>query len=340
MGNKRLRFGLVGLGSFGPELAKYLTEVADLVAVAEPDPRCRNRSVVGTAPDMARFADHREMLAQVDLDAVAITSPNFTHKEITIDAARAGKHVFCEKPMALTVADCWQMVRACEQAGVRLMVGHKRRLRPPWARMIELREELGDVMSVSSCLYFDGTATYSGWWTQESLCGGTLFAAGVHVIDWMRAMCGDVASVSARPGQQVSSRYDYPDTLHTSLLFQSGAVGSLDVSLSYPVLKFRESAGPLVLCREGGMRFVPYLDHIDLYWQRFDETDTHHQRFDDLGFDHAFSKEIGDFVRWIAEGTEPCLTWEQGLRCVEVMQAARLSAKQGGKAIALPLPLS
>ena len=339
MHEQRLCFGLVGLGSFGPELAGYLTEVADLVAVAEPDPERRTRFVERAAPYVAGFADHREMLDQVSLDAVAITSPNFTHKEIAIDAARAGKHVFCEKAMALTVADCWQMVRACEEAGVRLMVGHKRRLRPPWARMIDLREVLEDVVAIHSCLYFDGRADYAGWWMRESLCGGTLFAAGVHVIDWMRAMCGDVDSVSAQAGPQIDARYDYPDSLHTSLVFSSGAIGSLDVSLSYPLLRFRESAGPLVVCRQGSMRMLPCLDHIDLYWQRFDEPEAHHERFDDLGFAHAFSMELGDFVRWITKGVEPCLTWEEGLRCVEVMEAARLSAKQGGQAVALPLPL-
>ena len=62
-----------------------------------------------------------------------------------------------------------------------------------------------------------------------------------------------------------------------------------------------------------------------------------HERFDDLGFQHAYRQEMGDFVNWGVEGTEPCLTWREGLRCVEVMEAAHRSAEAGGVVINLPL---
>ena len=93
----------------------------------------------------------------------------------------------------------------------------------------------------------------------------------------------------------------------------------------------------MVVCREGGMRLVPYMDHIDLYWQHNDDEEVRLERFDDLGFDHAFRKEVGDFARWITEGKPPCLTWREGLRCVEVMEAAHRSADQDGSVISLPL---
>jgi predicted dehydrogenase len=153
----------------------------------------------------------------------------------------------------------------------------------------------------------------------------------------MRAMCGEVAAVRAVAGPQIDPRYDFPDTLHVSLQFHSGAVASLNVAHMYPLFKFRESGGPIVLCRQGGMRFVPCLDHIDFYWQHHRDAEPHHERFDDLGFDHAFRQEIGDFVRWITHGAQPCLTWREGLRCVEVMEAAHRSAKEGGATISLPL---
>ena len=109
------------------------------------------------------------------------------------------------------------------------------------------------------------------------------------------------------------------------------------MSLVYPVLKFRESGGPLVVCENGGMRFVPAMEHLDLAWQSRDDTEPHFERFDDLGFDHAFRQEAGDFVRWIKDGTKPCLTWEEGLRCVEVMEAALRSADENGTVLSLPL---
>jgi predicted dehydrogenase len=321
---------MFGAGDFGPQFARYVAEVGEVVAVCDPSPAGRAR-FHNAGLHVPEFADTERLLAETDLDAVAITSPNHTHKEITLAAARLGKHVYCEKAMAPSVPDCWEMVRACQKAGVRLMVGHKRRLRPPWARMIELREELGPVRAIDVCLYFDARPyDFHGWWTRAEQSGGTLDVAGVHTIDWMRAMCGDVAAVTAIAGPQIDRRYDFPDNLHVLLSFRSGAVASPAVSLSYPLLKFRVSNGPAVVCQGGGMRFFPYLTPIDLFWQRFQDSGKRHEHFDDLGFDHAFRKEIADFVQWITEGTQPCLTWREGLRCVEIMEAAHRSAKEGG----------
>ena len=334
----KLRFALFGAGDFGPYFAPYVNEVAELVAVCEPNRQARTHFAEQTGLRLAEFDDHRRLLAEADVDAVAITSPNFTHKEIAVAAARAGKHVYCEKAMAGTVADCWEIARACESAGVRLMVGHKRRLRPPWARMIQLQERLGPALAITSCAYYDARPyDHRGWWTRRAECGGTLPVIGVHIVDWMRAMCGDVATVRALAAPQVDSRYDFPDTLHVSLQFHSGAVATLNVSMVYPLLRFRESGGPLAICANGAMRFVPFMEHLDLYWQHRDDPKPQLERFDDLGFDHAYRQELGDFVRWIEEGAEPCLSWREGLRCVEVMEAAHRSADQNGEVIPLPL---
>ncbi len=204
--------------------------------------------------------------------------------------------------------------------------------------MIELRERLGGVVAITSCVYYDARPyDHKGWWTKEQRCGGILAIAGVHTIDWMRAMCGEVTAVSAVAGPQIDLRYDFSDTLHVSLRFAEGAVATLNVSLGYPLRKYRESVGTQVVCRNGGMRLDTQLDHIDLHWQQRTGAEAHHKRFDDLGFETAYRKELHDFVRWITEGREPCLTWREGLRCVEVMEAAHRSAKEGGKVLKLPL---
>jgi predicted dehydrogenase len=338
MKNRRLRVGLIGTGDFGPHFAPYINEVADLVAICDPNPQSRARFVEQTELRLPEFDRHEQLLAEVDIDAVVIASPNFTHKEIAVAAAERGKHVFCEKAMATSVPDCWEMVRACEKSGVRLMVGHKRRLRPPWGRMIQLREQLGHVVSITSCAYYDARPyDHQGWWTRRDQCGGTLPVIGVHIVDWMRAMCGDVVTVHALAAPQVDPRYDFPDTLHVSLQFASGAIATLNVSTVYPLLKFREAGGPLVICEHGGMRFVPFMEHLDLYFQHRDDAEPRSERFDDLGFNHAYRQEFGDFVRWIVDQSAPCLTWREGLRCVEVMEAALRSADEHGSVITLPL---
>ncbi len=204
--------------------------------------------------------------------------------------------------------------------------------------MIDLREQLGPVVAISACAYYDSRPyDFGGWWTRSQQSGGTLSLNGVHHIDWMRAMAGDVASVRAIAAPQIDSRFDFPDTVQLSLTFRSGAIGTLDVSLSYPMLAFRETGGPLVICQNGGIRCIPFHNHIDIRWRHHRDAKDHLERFDDLGFDHAFRQELTDFVRWIREGTPPCLTWVEGLRCVEVMEAARRSINEGGAVIHLPL---
>jgi predicted dehydrogenase len=90
------------------------------------------------------------------------------------------------------------------------------------------------------------------------------------------------------------------------------------------------------------MRLLTFPHHAELHWQLLGESEARQQRFDakgrdPVGVEFAFRKELGDFVRWVEEGTEPCLTWREGLRCVEVIEAARRSAKQKGSWIQLPL---
>ena len=196
MSDRQLRFAVFGAGDFGPQFSGYIAELGDVVALSEPNPEARDRFGEITGLEVPGYDDHQSLIDAEEIDVVAITSPNFTHRDIAVSAAQAGCHVYCEKAMANTVPECWEMVRACREAGVRLMVGHKRRLRPPWARMIELKEQLGAPLAITSCAYHDARQyDHQGWWTRRDACGGLLPVIGVHIIDWMRAMCGDVATV-------------------------------------------------------------------------------------------------------------------------------------------------
>jgi len=343
MRRQKLRFAMIGTGNFGPFLAQYINGVAEVVAICDPSPEARTRFHQITRLKVPDYDSSDRLFAEVDFDAVALAGPNHTHKSLTIAAAQAGKHVFCEKTMAPNVPDCWEMVRACEAANVRLMVGHKRRLRPPWARMIELREDLGSVVAISTVLYFDARPdNLRGWWAREADSGGVLTLGGVHEIDWMRAMCDDVEAVSAVSGPPIDPNYDFSDSIHVMLRFRNGAIGLLGVSLSYPLLRYRQVYGAEVMCRQGGMHLQTFMHHAELSWRLLSESETHQQRFeakgeDPVGSEVAFRKEVGDFVRWVTEGTAPCLTWREGLRCVEVIEAARRSAKKNGSWIQLPL---
>ena len=137
-GARRPRFALVGCGDFGKQLARYAVEHAELAALCDPDAGNLAATAAALGTGVPGYGDYRELLRRERLDAVLVTAANYVHAEITVAAAEAGVHVFCEKAMARTARECWGMVAACRRHDVKLMVGHKRRLRPPWARMVEL----------------------------------------------------------------------------------------------------------------------------------------------------------------------------------------------------------
>lgn len=343
MDTRRPRFGIAGAGAFSPVLANFIEETAQVVAICDPNVSSRRKFVAATGMNVSEFTSFEEMIEKVELDAVALTGPNFTHPPLAVAAAQAGKHVFCEKIMAPTVPECWQMVHACDEANVKLMVGHKRRLREPWARMIQLREQLGSVVAMSIVGYFDSRPDdFKGWWTREAESGGVLALSGVHELDWMRAMGGDVAAVSAIAGSKIDQRFDFSDSVHVTMKFRSGAIGFLGVSLSYPLRRYRQVCGAEVTCSSGGMRLVTSFQTADLSWKLLGESDEHNMHFEELGGDpvaanEALRRETREFVRWIVDGTQPTLSWREGLRCVELIEAARHSVRQGGAWISLPL---
>ena len=178
---RRLRVALVGCGGFGVWVTKYILEHADICAFCDASLEAAEgaRKMLGSsAPVYTEF----RVLAAADLaDAVFIATPNDSHCELAVAAAGAGLHIFCEKAMARTTAECWQMAQAAGQAGVRLVVGHKRRLRRSYARMLELtrsEELLGCAVSASVTQYTDGHSSFpAGSWCAQQAAAVTSAAA-------------------------------------------------------------------------------------------------------------------------------------------------------------------
>ena len=342
MGEKTVRFGLVGCGGFGPGLARYFRPVADLAAMCDTDPDRAKSAAAELDFAGPRFTRLDDLLERADVDFVVLTTPNATHAPLTVAAARAGKHVFCEKSMAANLRQCWDMVRASREAGVKLTIGHKRRLRPPWATAAQLAAgpELGGPVAIDICCFHEDSYVRAldedTWWKKKDVCGGLLQLIGVHKIDWLLSMCGPAEAVSAMYGRPQDETYDYPDSMLVHVRFKSGAVASLSAGVNYTLVPYRMSTRPQVICRNGALRMKLYLDHIDVIYQvRGGPVKT--IRFDDLGYDHAFALETRSFVEWIQTGKKPVLGWEEGLRVVEIMEAAYVSADQGGKLVELPL---
>ena len=266
--SQRLRLGLIGCGDFGKELGRYFQQVADITALCDVNTAGMETTTTALGLDVPRFADYRQLLAAGGIDAVVITAANFVHAEITVAAAGAGLHVFCEKAMARTVPECWDMVRACQANGVKLMIGHKRRLRPPWARMIELTDEalLGDILAINVAEYCDNRPYdfFDKWWSDPQLSGGFFHMHGVHVIEWFRAMCGDARLVTALYGPQHDERYGFRDIVHATKVGMKIGPGDDDEGLS-PAHIRRE-------CERSLERLST--DRVDLYYMHKPDEHT------------------------------------------------------------------
>jgi predicted dehydrogenase len=148
------------------------------------------------------FTDYRELIASPDVDAVAVVTPPVSHEEITLAALAAGKHVLCEKPMAMSTAEAVRMRDAADQRGLTAMIAHEFRFTPQRAHVKMLIDDgfLGDVetLSVTASLgHARGTSPGAMRWQSEAgMGGGQLAGIGSHYIDSLRYWLGDVAVVA------------------------------------------------------------------------------------------------------------------------------------------------
>ena len=130
-------------------------------------------------------------------EAVIVLTPHDTHRELVVEAAAKGLHVFCEKAFAVSSADCLAMIEACRSAGVVLTIGHMQKLFPTHARAVELARggSYGDVVALQVAgLHW--CPVMPGWWRGKDSCGGLLYWTGIHDLDTMRAITGsDVSGV-------------------------------------------------------------------------------------------------------------------------------------------------
>jgi len=177
-----------------------------------------------------------------------VATPNGMHTQLVLDAAAAGKHIFCEKPLAFTVAECDHMIAAATRHGVRLMVGHVLRLLPLFSRVIELLDAgvVGEpcAATITRIGWFgDPTARYR---LRKETTGGLLYDITVHEIDLLHRLFGPTQMVSATLGRTVLQTIDYEETAHLLLRFRSGATASLFESIASPL---SESSGVILATR-------------------------------------------------------------------------------------------
>jgi len=230
-----IQAAIVGLGWWGKTLVESAQESDKLRFVAAATRTISAEAETFAAEQGLRLVDGYEaLLADADVDAVALATPHSTHASQMIAAAQAGKHIFCEKPFTLTKRDAEAAVEATRNAGVTVAVGYNRRFHP---EMTKLRERirsggLGVVMHVEATMTFPNALFLKPeQWraNREETPGGGLTPMGVHAIDGMIDLCGEIDTVYCQSFRRVVA-VDSDDT--TSMLFRmkagmSGYLGTM-----------------------------------------------------------------------------------------------------------------
>ena len=227
-----LNIGLIGAGRIGQVHAStiaYRVNTAQLAAVTDPiATSAQSVAEKFRIPKIA--ADYKEIIADKNIDAVMVCAPTDTHAEIIIAAARAGKHIFCEKPIALDLKQTDAAIEAAETAGVKLQMGFQRRFDANFARLKQAVSagEIGELRMVHSTSRDPGPPPVS----YIKVSGGIFVDMSIHDWDMLRFVTGsEVTEVYAQGGVMVDPAIGEAgdiDTHVTLLRFANGVIGTVD----------------------------------------------------------------------------------------------------------------
>lgn len=304
---------------------------------------------------------YERLVARDDIDLVDICTSNVTHMPMALAAAKAGKHILCEKPLAMNADEARRMLDAANTAGVRHMVAFNYRRVPAiaFARQMIEAGKIGKVYHFNAVYLqdwlVDPNSAFS-WRGDARLAGsGAHGDLNAHIIDLARYLVGDVAAVSAaqetfvkeRPltGGQGKAKVTVDDAMLFMARFQNGGLGSF--------MATRFATGRKNMLRleifgsEGALNFnLERLNELE-YYSRSDEgklqgfrtilvTEPDHPYIDRwwpaghiIGWEHSFTHEIGDFLLAVANNTPVYPDFFDGLRCQQVLDAAGASALSG-----------
>jgi len=271
-----IRFGLLGCGRIAKRHSDLLggdhIEGAKLVAVCDP---IRARAdAVATKFGVPAHYDIDGLLSRKDIDAVSVLTPSGLHPQHVIACAKAGKHVIVEKPMALRLQDADDMIRACDQAGVKLFIVKQNRFNVP---VVKAREALDagrfgklilGTVRVRWCrdqAYYDQDA-WRGTWAYD---GGVLTNQASHHVDMLEWFFGDVVSVHARAITALA-KIETEDTAVATLKFRNGALGIIEATTAARPTDLEGSLS--VLGEKGMVEIAGFAVNQIRHWRFMDET--------------------------------------------------------------------
>jgi UDP-N-acetyl-2-amino-2-deoxyglucuronate dehydrogenase len=251
---RRVRFALIGCGRIGNRHAEHINNLGELIGVCDIVSERATR--LARQYSCRHFTDVDVFLKELqgEVDVIAICTPNGLHATHSIKALSAGFHVLCEKPMAINVADCGEMIKTAERYNKRLFAIKQNRFNPPVSAVKEAIDNgvFGKIFSIQLSCFWNRNEDYyrNSWKGTKELDGGTLYTQFSHFIDLLYWIVGDVKTAYG-----ISKNYahkgviEFEDTGVATLEFYNGAIGTVN----YTVNSFNKNMeGSLTIFAEKG----------------------------------------------------------------------------------------
>jgi UDP-N-acetyl-2-amino-2-deoxyglucuronate dehydrogenase len=341
---RKIRIALVGCGRIAKNhFGSIETYPDDFELVAVCDNASEALKLATDTYKVSGYLSLTEMLKNEELDAVSICTPSGIHPDQTVEIAEAGVHVISEKPMATRWSDGVKMVKACDEAGVRLFVVKQNRRNTTLQLLKRAMDEkrFGRIYMVNLNVFWTRPQEYydqAKWRGTWELDGGAFMNQASHYIDLVDWLIGPVEKVQAMMGT-LERDIEVEDTGVVNIKWRSGAMGSINVTmLSYP----KNFEGSITIMGEKGTVRVGGLAVNEIqHWEFEDERDydttikdANYETTSVYGFGHPlYYKNVIDVLRGQAE---PETDGREGLKSLEVLIATYLSAKDG-TTVSLPL---
>ncbi|HEX8333435.1 MAG TPA: Gfo/Idh/MocA family oxidoreductase [Segetibacter sp.] len=232
----KVKFAIVGCGRIAQRHAEHIKTYGKLVAVC--DIIKDKADALAQKYGAVSYTDITELLQnEKDIDVIAVCSPNGLHAQHSIQSLQAGFHVLCEKPLAINVHDCGEMIKAAERANRRLFAIKQNRFNPPVAAVKDAIDKgvFGKIFSIQLSCFWNRNPDYyhNSWKGTLDLDGGTLYTQFSHFIDLLYWMIGDVKRAFAITGNFAHKHtIDFEDTGAVALEFYNGAIGTINYTVN------------------------------------------------------------------------------------------------------------
>ena len=336
----KINFAIIGCGRIAQRHAEHINNVGNLVAVC--DTVTSKSEALATTYNAIAYNNIEDLLAtEKSVDVVAICSPNGLHATHAIMALNAGYHVLVEKPMAISVNDCGEMIKAAERANRRLFAIKQNRFNPPVAAVKEAIDKgiLGKIYSIQLSCFWNRNPDYyeNSWKGTKDMDGGTLYTQFSHFIDLLYWIIGDVKRAYAITNNYAHKGIiEFEDSGVVALEFYNGAIGTIN----YTVNSYNKNMeGSLTIFAEKGTvkiggQYLNELEYQNIEGFEFKDLpkgNTANNYGNYVGSMSNHDKVYENLIKVLQEGSAISANSFEALKTVEIIDKIYNAAKLANK---------